>query len=51
MKKQIENELQQSINIVKEHDGFVIFDCEDGITRTNKVTKTGKHKKNSIRVW
>ena len=51
MKKQIENELGQTIEIVKEYDGFVIFDCEDGTRRTNKLTKTGKHKKGSIRVW
>ena len=34
-----------------EHNDFVVFDCEDGTRRTNKLTKTGKHKKNSIRVW
>lgn len=51
MKIQIEKELGQTIEIVKEHEGFVIFDCEDGTRRTNKLTKTGKHKKGSIRVW
>jgi translation initiation factor IF-1 len=51
MKTQIENELGQTIKIVKEYNNFIVFDCEDGTRRTNKLTKTGKHKKNSIRVW
>lgn len=51
MKAQIEKELGQRIEIVKEYEGFIIFDCEDGIRRTNKLTKSGNHKKGSIRVW
>lgn len=49
--EQIQNELGQEIKNIKEHDGFLIFDCEDGIRRSNKLTKTGKHKKGSVRVW
>ena len=51
MKNEIENELGQKVEIIEEYDGFVIFDCEDGTRMSNKLTKTGKHKKNSIRTW
>lgn len=51
IQEQIQSELGQAIKNIKEHEGFLIFDCEDGIRRSNKLTKTGKHKKGSIRVW
>ncbi len=49
--EQIQNELGQKISNIREFDGFLIFDCEDGIRKTNKLTKSGNHKKNSIRVY
>lgn len=47
----IENELGQKIKIIKICDEIVSFHCEDNIDRVSRLTKSGRHKKNSISVF
>jgi len=47
---QIEREINESINILSSHNGFVVFETSNQKQYTNKLTKTGNHKKNSVRL-
>lgn len=49
--KEIENELGQKVKLIREFDRFLYVEGEDGHNYSNKLTKMGKHKKRSVRLW
>lgn len=48
--EKIQNELGQKIKNIRFFERFWLFEAEDGRLYSNKLTKTGKHKKNSVRL-
>jgi len=52
LKKQIEKELLEEIKIIKKYDESIFFiGCESGREGSATITKTGKIKKNSSRLY